>query len=145
MWLPRASRIKSGSPPTLLKARTGLFTPPGISARARRYNSRDRSVFIEIPFSFIAKETPGLQHWEEFGPRIPNCLMRWSVADYEGTPHAEPRLNYSKVAEVGASSGGQGDYSGSSHPAGSFWETRQTGNLRKPTERGRSRFRKIAP
>src|SRR5436309_2621324 len=45
-WLPRASRMKSGSPPTLLKARTGLFTPPGISSTARRYSSRERSMVI---------------------------------------------------------------------------------------------------
>src|ERR1700693_1236268 len=50
-WLPSASHIcapsprtmNGGSPPTARKARTGEFTPPGNTASARRWSSRDLS------------------------------------------------------------------------------------------------------
>ncbi len=38
---PSALRMKSGVPPTAWKARTGEFTPPGISRRARANSSSD--------------------------------------------------------------------------------------------------------
>src|SRR6266851_7115981 len=38
--------MKSGSPPTARKARTGLLTPPGNSPRARASSFRDFAVFM---------------------------------------------------------------------------------------------------
>jgi len=43
---PSARAMKGGVPPTEPKARTGLFTPPGIERRARRNSFLDFSVFI---------------------------------------------------------------------------------------------------
>src|SRR5450631_4369874 len=40
---PCALRKKTGVPPTLLNARTGLCTPPGVTRRARSKYSRERS------------------------------------------------------------------------------------------------------
>ena len=41
---PRAEAMKRGVPPTASKARTGEFTPPGVTARARSKSSSDRAV-----------------------------------------------------------------------------------------------------
>ena len=38
---PFASRMKRGVPPTALKARTGEFTPPGVTAFARAKSASD--------------------------------------------------------------------------------------------------------
>src|SRR4051794_22742733 len=38
---PAAREMKMGSPPTARKARTGLLTPPGITARARSKRALD--------------------------------------------------------------------------------------------------------
>ncbi len=38
---PFADRMKRGVPPTALKARTGEFTPPGVTARARSKSAPD--------------------------------------------------------------------------------------------------------
>src|SRR3990172_3297156 len=43
---PRPLWIKSGVPPTLRKARTGLFTPPTRCAWASWKSCRERSAFI---------------------------------------------------------------------------------------------------
>src|SRR5881397_1475559 len=44
-YAPSARWMKRGVPPTARKARTGEFTPPGISARARSNRTALRSVF----------------------------------------------------------------------------------------------------
>src|SRR6218665_901476 len=44
-YAPRARLTKRGGPPTALKARTGEFTPPGMSALARSNSGIFRSVF----------------------------------------------------------------------------------------------------
>src|ERR1700728_4162974 len=50
MWEPWPRTMYSGSPPTLQKARTGEFTPPGINCSARFCNLRDCSVLrVMIP------------------------------------------------------------------------------------------------
>ena len=41
---PRAEAMKRGVPPTASNARTGEFTPPGVTARARPKSSSDRPV-----------------------------------------------------------------------------------------------------
>src|SRR5215218_4959310 len=41
---PLAEAMKRGVPPTALNARTGEFTPPGVTARARSKSSSDRRV-----------------------------------------------------------------------------------------------------
>ena len=41
---PWAERMKRGVPPTALKARTGEFTPPGVTTRARSNRARDAEV-----------------------------------------------------------------------------------------------------
>src|SRR6218665_2358476 len=43
-YAPRARLTKRGVPPTALKARTGEFTPPGMSALARSNSGMFRSV-----------------------------------------------------------------------------------------------------
>src|SRR6185295_4900223 len=45
-WMrePEARRMKRGDPPTALKARTGLSTPPGNICRAREKSLRDCEV-----------------------------------------------------------------------------------------------------
>ena len=43
MCEPLALRMNRGVPPTDLNARTGLFTPPGISSCARSNNAFDRA------------------------------------------------------------------------------------------------------
>src|SRR5713226_7927742 len=45
---PEPCAMKSGSPPTPLKARTGLFTPPGNSDLARAYSRAEASVFMMV-------------------------------------------------------------------------------------------------
>ena len=40
---PDAERMKRGVPPTAWKARTGEFTPPGVTAHARAKSASDRS------------------------------------------------------------------------------------------------------
>ncbi len=40
---PAAERMNRGVPPTAAKARTGEFTPPGVTARARSKRARDCS------------------------------------------------------------------------------------------------------
>src|SRR5512140_1210636 len=48
MRAPSAWSTKKGSPPTPRKARTGEFTPPGISCCARWKSSALRSVFMSV-------------------------------------------------------------------------------------------------
>ncbi|GAA0517061.1 hypothetical protein GCM10008937_25710 [Deinococcus depolymerans] len=43
-YAPCALAMKRGVPPTLRKARTGLFTPPGVTARARANSASDCAV-----------------------------------------------------------------------------------------------------
>src|SRR5579863_6852588 len=47
-WLPSPWATKTGWPPTLLKARTGELTPPGIISCARRNSSCDFEWFIAM-------------------------------------------------------------------------------------------------
>src|SRR5512146_3120303 len=53
---PRPSRRKTGTPPTAPNARTGEFTPPGISWRERSNSARLRS-YIGMPL--VRFEKPG--------------------------------------------------------------------------------------
>jgi hypothetical protein len=41
---PRAEAMNRGVPPTALNARTGEFTPPGVTARARSNQAADSAV-----------------------------------------------------------------------------------------------------
>jgi hypothetical protein len=43
---PLARSTKNGSPPTPRNARTGEFTPPGISLRASEKSAEERGEFI---------------------------------------------------------------------------------------------------
>src|SRR5208282_818876 len=52
MWEPCPRTMYRGSHPTLRKARTGEFTPPGISCSARFCSLRDSSVLRGIGSSF---------------------------------------------------------------------------------------------
>src|SRR4051812_36044349 len=45
---PEPLAMKSGSPPTPLKARTGLLTPPGKRSFARACSRREASVFTSL-------------------------------------------------------------------------------------------------
>src|SRR6476660_532859 len=51
---PRAERMKRGVPPTALKARTGEFTPPGVTARARSKREADPAVPVVGPDGWLA-------------------------------------------------------------------------------------------
>src|SRR5689334_22284024 len=52
---PRPSRTKTGVPPTATKARTGEFTPPGMSSSERSKSARLRS-YIAIASAIAAIE-----------------------------------------------------------------------------------------
>jgi len=61
-----------------------------------------------------------------------NMLMRQPPADYEGTPHAEPRLNYSSEWWSSNAPGQVEVPTVCPSLAGRLWETRQPGKLRNP-------------
>jgi hypothetical protein len=56
MRAPCPREMNRGVPPTLLNARTGLFTPPGITRRASAKSRSD--LFIVCVFCHNDRETP---------------------------------------------------------------------------------------
>ncbi|GAB3789929.1 hypothetical protein GCM10027601_32440 [Nocardioides ungokensis] len=81
---PRAERMKRGVPPTALKARTGEFTPPGVTARARSKREADRAAPVVGPDGLLEGRagvtTPIVPEADNpragrLGPRRPGVLQ----------------------------------------------------------------------
>jgi hypothetical protein len=83
MWEPFPRTMWSGSPPTERKARTGEFTPPGMSCSARLCSLRDcsvlRGIVSDISFNIAARvggraararapSLPGARNSRSFAP-----------------------------------------------------------------------------
>src|SRR6266581_4761466 len=67
---PCALRKKTGAPPTLLNARTGLCTPPGVMRWARSKYSRDRSCESKAVCSEAILRSCSLSLWERVRVRV---------------------------------------------------------------------------
>ncbi len=82
MWLPFARSTKRGSMPTLLYARTGEFTPPGITLHAAEKNSDEDCVMRSGPFVSKqrgcrrSREGPCVQQATFYRRRVPFCAER---------------------------------------------------------------------
>src|SRR6202522_4092889 len=59
MWDPTPRAMNGGVPPTPRKARTGEFTPPGISFWAQANSSADRECFISRADARVRAGPPG--------------------------------------------------------------------------------------
>jgi hypothetical protein len=55
---PRAALTKNGAPPTERKARTGEFTPPGMSWRARAKRASEDCVMRDLSSEVYSREVP---------------------------------------------------------------------------------------
>src|SRR5216684_5972360 len=68
---PSARATKNGSPSTLRNARTGEFTPPGISFCATRNNSEEREFKgSKRPTSNAQRPTPNSQAFDRLRERV---------------------------------------------------------------------------
>src|SRR5882724_9113804 len=73
--------MKTGSPPTPLKARTGEFTPPGKRPLARASSRRDFSVFRDdMAGRDLAPLPATVKHHSVTESLSPSCLRRADAA-----------------------------------------------------------------